>query len=213
MGDIMEIKEMEQLIKQVKSVLSCKIVIDSDSNVEELHILSDMKRSPKQISRDIQSLLISRFGLEIDYKKISIAQIDEETLEDKAFRLKVKTIEFTTSGTKANVKVTLAKDEDVFQGEITGVNTLSNSNRMLATATLKAVEGFLGLEDNFILEDIKAITLAGREAVVTAITFIAEDNEQLFSGCAFINRDKKEAIVKSTLDAINRRVIKHLSES
>jgi len=209
----LDIREIEQFIKQIMSVISCKIVTDDSGNVEELHILADTKRSPKQISRDIQSSLISKFDYEIDHKKISIAQIDERTVEDTDFRLKLKTIEYSTSGTRADVKVILEKEDSYFEGESSGANTTYNSQRLLSTATLKAVESFLGIEDNFILEDITVSNLAGREVVVTAITFIADFGEQMFSGCAFVNRDKKEAVVKSTLDAINRRVVKYYSES
>ncbi|KGG80095.1 hypothetical protein [Caloranaerobacter azorensis] len=207
----MVIKDIEQFINQIKSVLSCKIVADENGSIQEIHILSDTKRSPKQVSRDVQSGLISRFGLDIDHKKISIAQIDEKVAENKDFRLKLKTIEFSTLGTKVFIKVILEKDEEVFEGEISGINTVSNSQRLLGTAALKAVEKFLGTEDNFILEDIKTIELAGREVVVSAVTFVTNNYEKLLSGCAFVNRDKKEAVVKATLDAINRSIIRHYS--
>lgn len=210
-GDNMIMKDIEQFISQIKSVLSCKVVADENGNIQEIHILSDIKRSPKQVSRDVQSGLISRFGLDIDHKKISIAQIDEKAAESKDFRLKLKTIEFSTSGTRANIKVILEKDEEIFEGEVSGVNTVSNSQRLLGTAALKAVEKFLGIEDNFILEDIKTVGLAGREVIVSAITFVTTNHEKLLSGCAFVNRDKKEAVVKATLDAINRSIIRHYS--
>lgn len=205
----MDIRGMEQFLKQIKSVISCKFVIDNNDNLQELHILSDTSRSPKQLSRDIQSALISKFGLDVDHKKISIAQIDEKSMDDKDFRLKLKSIEFSTNGTKADVKVILEKEDQIFQGEVSGPNTLHNSKRLIASATLKAVEKFLGIEENFLVEDIKITDLASREVVVTAITFVTQTTEQIFSGCAFINRDDKEAVVKSTLDAINRRIIRH----
>lgn len=209
----MNIKDIEQFIKQIKSIISCKVVVDENENIEEIHILSDVGRSPKQLSRDIQSGLISMFDIDIDHKKISIAQINDKAINEKDFRLKVKSIEYSTSGTKANVKVLLEKEEEIFEGECSGANSTYNSQRMLANATLRAVENFLGIEDNFILEDIKIVQLAGREVVVTAITFIAEYGEQIFAGCSFVNRDKKDAVVKSTLDAINRRVVKYHSDN
>jgi hypothetical protein len=209
----MNIREIEKLLGQVDSVISSKIVVDNQDNIEEIHILSTKERSPKQLSRDIQSVLISRFGIDIDHKKISIAQIDEKSLEDKDFRLKLKSIEFTTFGIKANVKVTLGRNGKSFEGSTTGPNTTYNFNKLLSLATLRAVEKFLDIEDNFILDDIKIIELAGREVVVTSITFVTEYGEQMFTGSAFINKDKKEAVVKATLDAINRKIILCYNES
>lgn len=201
--------EVEEFIRQIKSVLSCKLVTDENNDVAEIHVLSDTKRGPKQISRDLQSGLISKFGIEIDYKKISIAQIDDKTIENQGDRLMLKTIEFTSTGTKADVKVTLERKEETFEGKITGVNTEHNSLRMIVAATLKAIETYLGVDDSFILEDIKVTELGGKEVIITSITFVSAYSEQSFVGCAFVNRNKNEAIVKATLDAINRRIIKH----
>jgi len=209
----MDIREIEQLIKQIKSVISCKIVANDNGEMEEIHILSDTRRSPKQLSRDIQSALMSKFGQGVDHKIISIAQIDERAMEDRDFRLKLKTVEFSTSGTRAEVKVILEKDNEIYEGKASGINSSINSQRLLSKATLAAIENFLGVDDSFILEDIKIIPLAGRDAVITAINFIGEYGEQIFCGCALVNRDNKEAVVKSTLDAVNRRIIKYFSEN
>lgn len=199
---------MESFIKQVKSVLSCKVKVDKNDNIKEIHVLSDTNRSPKQISRDIQSGLISKFNYEVDYKKISIAQINEDSVNGDNERLIIKSIEFTAENTVANVKVTLESKEELYIGEISGVNTTYNSLRLIVTATLKAIETYLGVENNFILEDVKNTEIAGKEAVIASIAFVTTFEEQSFVGCAFVNRDRKEAIAKATLDAINRRIRK-----
>lgn len=209
----MNIKELEQFIMQIKSIISCKIVVDEGENIQEIHILSDTSRSPKQLSRDIQSSLISMYGLDIDHKKVSIAQINDKSINDRNFRLKVKSIEYSTVGTKADVKVILEKCDEIFEGEYSGVNSIYNSQRIIANATLKAVESFLEIDDTFLLEDIKEIQLAGKDAVVIAVTFVSEYGEQIFSGCSFVNSDRREAVVKATLDAINRRVMKYHNDN
>jgi hypothetical protein len=201
-------KDIEQCIKQVKSVISCKIIADDTDNIQEIHIVSNMSRSPKQISRDIQSILISNFGLDIDHKKVSIAQIDEDTIENKNFRLKLKAIGYATTGTRVEVKVSLEKDDEVFDGMASGANTSYNTCRLLAKATLNAVENFCNVSDTFILEDVNPSTIAGREVMVVAVAFISADSEQLFTGSALVNRDKNEAVVKATLGAINRNIAK-----
>ena len=203
------VKEVEEFIRQIKSVLSCKLVTDDKDDILEIHVLSDTKRAPKQISRDLQSGLISKFGVEIDYKKISIAQIDDKTIDSQGDRLILKTIEFTSAGVKADVKVALERKEEVFVGETSGVNTINNSPRLIVSATLKAIESYLGVDDNFIVEDFKTVEVGGKEVIVVSVTFVSAYSEQSFVGCAFANRNKNEAVVKATLDAINRRIIKH----
>lgn len=208
----MEIKEIEQFINQIKSVNSSKIVIDENDNITEMHILSDTKRSPKQISRDVQSGLISKFGIEIDHKKISIAQIDDLVIQNKDFRLKLNSIEISTSGMKASIKVLLEKDGNVFEGNSYGANTTYNSHRLIAKAALNSVENFLEIEDNLILEDITFVKSAGKDIVVSVVSFINNYSEQVLCGCALINSNMNEAIIKATLDAVNRKIIKCYNE-
>ncbi len=209
----MNIKEAEQLIGKLKGVISCRIKLDRKNNVEEIHILSNTVREPKQISRDVQSTLTSEYGIDVDYKKISIAQIDEEITSVNNFRLKFSTVEYSITGKKATIKVILHKDGKYYEGEVTGVQTSYNSEKMIASATLKAVENFLGTEDMFIAEDVKIISMMNREVIVTAIIFLNDSDEQFFTGCASVNRDRKEAIVKSTLDSINRKIIRYSNEN
>lgn len=208
MSENITMETVEQYLKQVKSVISCKIITDAENNIEEMHIVSNMQRSPKQISRDIQSILISKFGIHIDHKKISIAQIFDESIDQRDFRLKIKGIQYTTAGNKSDIKVVLEKDEENFEGVCAGINSTHNINRMLARAALSAVESFCGLQDIFVLEDVKSASVAGKEVMVVIVTSVLEYSEQELAGSALVTRDKKEAVVKATLDAVNRYIVK-----
>lgn len=209
----MQIKKAEELISKLKSVISSKIIVNKQNKIEELHILANTQREPKQISRDVQSVLISEFGIEIDYKKISIAQIDESIIDTNDYRLKFTRVQYSITGKKANIEVVLEKDDQHYIGKATGLQTRYNSEKMIATATLRAIENFLGTEDMFVTEDVKVIEMANKEVVITGIVLFSDNEEQFFTGSATIERDKKEAIVKSTLDGINRKVMKYCNEN
>lgn len=204
----MDIREIEQYIKQVKAVEFCKIILNQEQDIEEIHIVASMRRNPKQISRDVQSILISKFNLDIDHKKISIAQIDIDTLSDGC-RLRLKTIEYSITDGKSNVRVVLEKDEELYEGVVSGINTIYNTQRMLSKATLAAVEKYCGVEDTMVLEDIKTETIAGNEVAVVAVSLILPNYEQMLTGSALVKKDTNEAIVKATLDAVNRSLVKY----
>ena len=51
---------MERDIERLDSIMSCKFVVDGDE-VKEIHIVSNGTRPPKQISRDVQSVLIATY--------------------------------------------------------------------------------------------------------------------------------------------------------
>lgn len=205
----MKIKQAEKYVKKLKSVISCKIIVDKQNNIEEIHILANTQREPKQISRDVQSVLVSEFGMEIDYKKISIAQIEKDVVESDNFRLKFSTVQYSITGKKADIEVILRKGDNCYKGRETGLQTKYNSEKMIATATLKAVEDFLGIEDMFLVEDVKTVEIAHKDVVVTGIVFLKDNEEQFFTGTSTIYRDKKETIVKATLDGINRKIMQY----
>jgi hypothetical protein len=208
----MEISDIRKAIEGIKSVESCGIVTDENDHIEEIHIVADYNRSPKQISRDIQSLMISRFSLDIDHKKISIAQMrDVDISRNTDCRLKLKTIEYSVSGNKGEVKVVLEKDDVEFESMVSGNCTKFNTQRILSTAAIKAVERFLDKDDIFTFEDVKVITVSDSEIVVVSVVVMEAGQEKRLFGCSEINRDLNEAVVRATLDAINRKVTLYLN--
>lgn len=68
------LRRIEKLLIQLEGVGSLKIVPDGHGGIDEVHVLSSSSLSPKQIVRNIESALLAEFGLQIDHRKISIAQ-------------------------------------------------------------------------------------------------------------------------------------------
>lgn len=204
----MNIENIEKNIEKLDSVISCKIILGENEVIDEIHIVSNSKRNPKQICRDIQSVLIATHNLNIDYKKISIAQLFDDNIGKIENRLKIKSLSFDNEGSKASVKVALTNKVDTYENSLSGINSVRNIERMLVDATLKNVEEALGFEDTFILEDVRTIPVASEKAVLVVIMCIIDEAEQRLCGSCLIKTDYKEAIVKATLDAINRYTTK-----
>ncbi len=106
----MLISHCEDLIKKIKDIVSAKIITGPDGKIAEIHVISKAGRSPKQIARDVESTLIAFLGSEIDHKKISIAQINDEK---NVMQPRLKISKIATSKTRNNleVKVLLADPE------------------------------------------------------------------------------------------------------
>ncbi|MDD4717800.1 MAG: hypothetical protein PHN99_06765, partial [Eubacteriales bacterium] len=106
----MQLNEIEDLIMNLKGVLNCRITEDEDNSVREVHIVADESRGAKQISRDVQSVFSATYGISLDYKKISIAQIRGKLKEQNSSKLKVRNFERNISRSKCHVRVILEKD-------------------------------------------------------------------------------------------------------
>jgi len=199
----------EDIIKKISDVISAKIITDDEGQIKEIHVLANNKRSPKQIVRDIESAILAGFGTEIDHKKISVSQIHDE-MEDNnpsQYRLKLKSVNFKSSGPLAEASVELVYGDDQgFQGVTKGAASSSNRYRLVAAATLFAVEEFLNGVCSFAVEDVLPITLANREVVIVGVSAITDTNEEILVGCALVKKDFSDAVVKATLNALNRRL-------
>ena len=68
------VADIEGTLSRLRGVVSARLVRDERGEIQEVHVLADALRHPKQIGRDIESALFSEFGIRIDHRKISIAQ-------------------------------------------------------------------------------------------------------------------------------------------
>lgn len=207
MGANMNIKEIENFLKKINSIICARIVLE-ENEIKEIHIVADMRKNPKQLSRDIQSVLITKFNINIDHKIISVAQIDNEEILSNEFRLKLNTIEHSINQNTFKAKIVLEKNEILYEGTSSGPLFSNNINRLLVAAVINAVENFYGSENTFILEDVFKIPLNGKEAFITLITSFINGNEVLLSGSSVNGNNNDEMVVKSALDAINRVLVK-----
>lgn len=204
----MQVENIEKYLLKVQSVIGCKVAVDRDDSISEIHIVSDLRRSPKQILRDIEAVMISEFSMPIDYKKVSIAQVQSGSIKlDQDPRLKLKLIEYNNNGANVMVKVALEKQGEVYESDLVGINTTNNFKRLVGTTVLKAVEEYCGAENVFVFEDVKRVELANITVMVVSMTSVINGKEEIFTGTARITSDSKEAIARATLDAVNRHVL------
>lgn len=204
----MDHRLMEDNLRKIESVVSSKIVVGENDNIDEIHVVSNGHRGPKQIARDVQSVLLATYDVDIDHKKISIAQIPDDMIQRNACRVKLKGVSQETFGTKATVRVNIAKQEEEYVHSRSGVSTTRNIDRMLVESTLSAIQDACGYEDVFIYEDVRQVPISGATVVVVCVTGIFNETEQRLSGSCVVKNDFHAAIVKATLDAVNRFVTK-----
>jgi hypothetical protein len=203
--------DVEKFLTELKSVNSCKIVSNGSDQIEEIHVLADNGRNSKQISRDIQSTLLSKFNIDIDYKKISIAQINEKAEFNVNRRIKLESINYETCKDNISVQVTLKLNDKIYQGTAGGVRTERNTLKIGAEALLKSVEDITKKYNIFLLESLELKSFSGREIVLVAISVIENNREDVLCGSAFVEFSRLESTVKACLSAVNRRALKYIN--
>lgn len=198
--------ECENLIKQIRDVISVNIVLGEDKQIEEVHVLAEDTRNAKQLVRDIETLLRLEYGLDLDHKKISVVQLNKEQQAFQANRVRFSGIHYSLQGTQLEAIVELTSPKRSCQGKSCGLNTRSNRLRLFAEATVQALNDYIENGSSVILEDVVQYPLGGQNLVSTALTYMKDHMEEFLVGTALVKQDEKEAVVRATLCAINRRV-------
>jgi len=204
------IQDWEQAVKQIKSVIAARIKVDHQGEIEEVHILAASGRAPKQIVRDVESILVAQFDLQIDHKRISVAQVEDD--EDGTFaivestRPKLVGVTLRTVNGMAEVKVELLTGDKIIEGIAQGPSSAHNKLRLFVEATLQALCPFTLDKFLFVTEDVGITQLAKQQIALVSITLITTAGEQSLTGCALVRNDDREAVVKAALDAVNRKL-------
>ncbi|MDZ4166839.1 MAG: hypothetical protein U1E08_04000 [Coriobacteriia bacterium] len=205
------ISEIEEALSQVSEIRAARVVTSPSGTIEEIHVLALPSKAPKQLVRDIESTLMAAFGIAVDHKKISIAQLGQESVPQveavKPYaRAQIKSINAEAVGVYVNLSVSLELEGELFVGKATGPGSRTGRERLVAEATLDAIAQYLQGAFTFALEDVEIIRLGRESVAVSCVVLVTSLGEQAFAGSALVRQNDKDSIVRATLDAINRRL-------
>lgn len=199
------VKEYEETLKRIKDVISARIVLDESGGILEVHILAGPGRAVKYIARDVESTIIAAFGFALDRRKISIAQLGGGDAVRQEKRLMLERVQIISEPGGAQVDVSLKMGSTSVSGSARGVPTPKSWLYLAANATLNAVSQFLNPEISFNVEDASVSSSRPNKVALVSLMVFNAGRQQLLTGSCPVSHDEREAIVKATLDALNRK--------
>lgn len=192
-------------IKKISGVKYVKIKGDIE-HIEAIHIVINGIKSPKQIVRDVEAVLLAMFDYQVDHRIISVAQLELEEVQT-LMRIKYEGINVKMDDPYIECDVQLSHNGQVFTHTERGIRTPLNRYITIAKGAVgcieKAVQGKYFLD----IIDVQLHQSKGIEFVCIVIQMIGNKQDDTLIGTAIIKDDSYEAVVKATLDAINRRIL------
>lgn len=195
----------EELINGLNGVISSKIVEDNEGAISDVHVLISKGRHPKQISKDVQTVLATNLNRKVDHRCISIAQTGIEQIQDD-FRVHFKSVHTRITENELYVEVELLKDENSFIAHAQGINTRKNADQITIEATLACLKQMINSDELLLIEDFDTSKLAKNSVAMVAVNLVNRFSEEILVGSAMMRDDRKEGFVRATLDAINRKI-------
>lgn len=205
--------EFEDAVRQITGVRAASVVTGPDAVPTEVHVLAAPGKAPKQVVRDVQSLALAQFDLDLDHRIVSVVQIGEDQVAEvnaetggtAAPRPAITSIMVRTSGAEAEAIVTLAAGGHLFEGKVVGPGASTHRPRLVAQATLQALGELLGT--NAAVENALVLPLGTREVGVVVLTVdVPRLGEQVVTGSALVRGDAADSVARAVLAALNRRL-------
>lgn len=211
---VADLLAIEAELCRIPTVTAVRVVTDEIGRPVELHVLAEPGRAAKQIVRDVQSVALTTFGLEVDRRIVSVVQLSSNGAAPSApgitseptTRLRIVTTQVTVSGHRAVVQVTLASGTDDASGFAEGSGSASARPRLLATATLDALRQLEPAAECIDLDSATLVRVGAHDLVAVVLTQSEPPHEHHLAGSALIHSGGDDAAVRAVLDATNRRL-------
>jgi hypothetical protein len=196
--------QVENAVSAVPGVMGARLVPGFDRQVDELHVLTTLDKSPKQAVRDVQTVLMARFGIPTDHRVISVVQLDEAEVFPSTSRVMIDQIGLSQSGRTVTAEVTVREGGRTHRGSAQGTASPAGRTRAVAMATLAAVDPLLEDGGALELDGAEIVQVLGRELAISMVTLHDGRSELTLAGSAVVRDTPQHAVARSLLDALNR---------
>lgn len=218
-GDERDATSIVAALKAVPGVADADLEPDSDGDGPGTLRLGLMPGVDEvAVATTVGRLLREQFGLGVDAERVQLIEDSEPVIEVPAQREElhprpsIQRMHLVSSGLDITATVTLTHGERSCVGECTGTATQSGVQRAVATATLRSVEGLLDHKVRFELEHVEVGPTGRDRTALVSITMLSNAGGEKLTGAAIVREDARQAVIRATLDAVNRRVERMLAE-
>ncbi len=217
-----EILDLERELVRLPEVEIARAVCDDAGRLVEVHIVANAGKHPKQVVRDVQSVALASFGIEVDRRIVSVVQLDShQSLEGERddagpdrVRVTIETVSAEVTGLRCLVKVGLARGAAAAIGYAEGSIATSARFRLVASATVDALRQLEPVAECVDVDAAQIVRVGGLDVAIVTAVFVTPPHEQVVAGSAVVSgHDESGAVVRAVLDATHRKLVRLARES
>ena len=212
-GPEAELRELEDELCRLGGVLAVRVVGDRNGRPIEVHVLADQSKPAKQTVRDVRAVAQTMFGIELDHRIVSVAQLDSaaESIGESATsaptpRSRVGRVNFEAQGVRADVRVVLIDGDLEYSGYAEGSVAAVARPQLVALATLDAVRQADSAAEAIHVVSADITRVGPTRVAVVSVVYVEPPIELFVSGSAIVRQDRDDAVARAVLDATNRRL-------
>jgi hypothetical protein len=215
---VTDFREIVAALRDVPGVADADVEPDAEGGMGLLRLGLQAGVDEVAVATSVGRLLRERFGLGVDAERVQIVEdaqiqpprapeVDVDVPHQRvAGRPAISRMHLVSSGLDVTATVTLTSDGRTASGESRASASQSGVQRAVAAATLRAVEELSGDIARFELDHLEISQLGAERTVVVALTMLSSRGTERLTGAAAVREDVRQAVIRATLDALNRRL-------
>ncbi|MDT7543962.1 MAG: hypothetical protein QOE99_72 [Actinomycetota bacterium] len=214
---VTDFREIVAALRDVPGVADADVEPDADGGMGLLRLGLEAGVDEVAVATSVGRLLRERFGLGVDAERVQIVEDAEMITEESttfpdvpqqrvAGRPAITRMHLVSSGLDVTATVSLTSDGRTASGEARASASQSGVQRAVASATLRAVESLSGDIARFELDHLEVTHIGSERTVIVALTMLSARGTERLTGAAGVREDVRQAVIRATLDALNRRL-------
>ncbi len=209
-----ELRELEDELCRLTGVHAVRVVGDRSGRPVEVHVLSDPSKPAKQTVRDVRAVAQTIFGIELDHRIVSVAQLNTNEqntpvgieLPRSEARARVGSIHIEAAGFRAQVRVVLSEGDRDLTGYAEGSVASAARPQLVAAAALDALRQGDPAAEAIHITNAEINRIGTNRVAIVTVVYVDPPAELVVSGSAVVRRDRDDAVARALLDATNRRL-------
>ena len=229
-----EHRDVVAALRAVPGVADAEIEPDDAGGLGLLRLALRSGVDEAQVASSVGRLLREQFGIGVDAEHVQIvedADLSQRTVaapvgagapapapsahpaetaaavpdQRVPVRPAISRMHLVSSGLDVTASVTLASGGRTAIGEGAGNASQVGVQRAVANATLRAVEQLLAGLARFELDHLEISHLGAERTVLVNLSMLSAKGSERLTGAASVREDVRQAVIRATLDALNRR--------
>ena len=219
---VTDYREIIAALRDVPGVSEADVEPDESGGMGMLRLGLQPGVDEVEVATNVGRLLRERFGIGVDADRVRMveetADVDTEVttsaeprseavvpVQRNGERPAISRMHLVSSGLEVTATVTLAAAGRSVVGESRGSASPIGVQRAVANATLRAVEQLLGGSARFDLDHLEVAQLGSERTVLAGVSLLSAQGSERLTGAAAVREDVRQAVIRATLDALNRR--------
>ena len=211
---VTDYREIVAALRDVPGVAEADVEPADDGGMGMLRLGLAPGVDEVEVATRVGRLLRDRFGIGVDADRVQIVEDADLARppspnpvpsQRPAERPAISRMHLVSSGLDVTASVTLSSAGRTAVGESRGNASQVGVQRAVANATLRAVEELLDGLARFELDHLEVSQLGSERTVLVALSMLSSRGSERLTGAAAVREDVRQAVIRATLDGLNRR--------